>query len=122
MLFADDLVLLASRKVDLQHSLDRFETACDLAVMKISTSKTEVLCISRQPMTCNLTVSGEHLKQMEKFKYLGIAFTSDGKQDNELDTRIGKAGAVLRELQRSVVQAKLAIFNSVYVPILYLWS
>ena len=30
-------------------------------------------------------------KQVEKFKYLGVAFTSDGRQDEELDTRIGKA-------------------------------
>ena len=33
------------------------------------------------------------LKQVEKFKYLGIAFTRDGSQDEELDTRkIYKAG------------------------------
>ena len=65
------------------------------------------------------------MKQVKKFKYLGVAFTSDGKQENKLDKRIGKASAVLREFQRSVVMkrelsqsAKLAIFKSVYIPIL----
>ena len=33
------------------------------------------------------------LKQVEKFKYLGVAFTRDGRQDEELDIRkIKKAG------------------------------
>ena len=32
-------------------------------------------------------------KHVEKFKYLGVAFTRDGSQDEELDTRkIHKAG------------------------------
>ena len=36
------------------------------------------------------------LKQVEKFRYLEVAFTSDGRQDEELDTRIGKASAVMQ--------------------------
>jgi len=47
LLFADDLVLLASSQQDLQHALDRFSAACDRAGMKISTKKTEELCLSR---------------------------------------------------------------------------
>ena len=64
-------------------------------------------------------------KQVEKFKYLGIAFTSDGRQDEEMDTRVGKASAVMRALHYSVVikrelskNAKLSIFKTVFVPIL----
>ena len=72
-----------------------------------------------------LQVNGATLKQVEKFKYLGVAFTSDGRQDEELDTRIGKASAVMRGLHYSVVmkrelskKAKLSIFKAVFVPIL----
>ena len=47
------------------------------------------------------------LKQVEKFKYLWVAFTRDGRQDEELDTRkINKAGlsdTVMRVLHFSVV-------------------
>ena len=70
-------------------------------------------------------MNGATLKQVEKFKYLGVAFTSDGRQDQELDTRIGKASAVMRALHYSVVmkrelskKAKLSIFKAVFVPIL----
>ena len=72
-----------------------------------------------------LQVNGATLKQVKKFKYLGVAFTSDERQDEELDTRIGKASAVMRALHYSVVmkrelskKAKLLIFKTVFVPIL----
>ena len=31
------------------------------------------------------------LKQLEKFKYLEVAFTSNGRQDVQFDVRLGKA-------------------------------
>ena len=71
--------------------------------MKISMAKTEVLHLSRNPDQCVLQVNGATLKQIEKSKYLGIAFTSDARQDKELDTRIGKASAIMRALHYSVV-------------------
>ena len=48
-------------------------------------------------------MNGAILKQVEKFKYLGVAFMSDGRQDEDLNTRIGKASAVTRDLHYSVV-------------------
>ena len=72
-----------------------------------------------------LQVNGATLKQVEKFKYLGVAFTSDGRPDEELDTRIGKASAVMQTLHYSVVmkrvlskKAKLSTFKTVFIPIL----
>ena len=87
LLFADDLVLLSSTEPGLQRALNSFADACNTAGMKISTAKTEVLHLSRNPDQCVLQVNGATLKQVEKFKYLGVAFTSDGRQDEELDTR-----------------------------------
>jgi len=72
-----------------------------------------------------LQVRGNTLQQAEKFKYLGMAFTSDGRRNKQIDTRIGKANAVLCELYRSVVTkweltntAKLAVFKSVFAPLI----
>jgi len=54
-----------------------------------------------------------------------VVFTGDGSRNKEIDTRVGKANAVLRELYCSVVAkqelsqtAKLSVFRSVFVPIL----
>ena len=56
------------------------------------------------------------LKQVEKFKYLGVAFTRDGRQDEELDTRkINKAAlndTVMRVLHFSVVMKQKIVKKS----------
>ena len=66
--------------------------------MKISTAETEIMCLSRHPILCSFQTNGVTLQQTEKFKYLGVTFWCDGRQDNELDTCIGKASAVMRQL------------------------
>ena len=120
LLFADDLALLASTQEDLQQALDRFAAECEVDGMKVNTSMTEVMAFSRQPMECTLHVSGAQLRQVEEFKYLGILFSSDGKQDKEISRRINAASTILRELWtvtgngRISMQAKLAIFKALY--------
>ena len=52
LLFADDLVLLDSTQNDLQQALDRFSDACSVAGMKISTTITKNVCLSKQPKRC----------------------------------------------------------------------
>ena len=44
--------------------------------------------------------------QVEKFKYLGVVFTIDGRQEEKLDNRIGKASAVMRALHYSVAMKR----------------
>ena len=68
---------------------------------------------------------GNTLLQVETFECLRVVLTSDGSRNKEIDTRIGKANAVLRELYCSVVgkrelsqTAKLSVFKSVSVLIL----
>ena len=72
-----------------------------------------------------LQVSGNTLQQVEKFKCLGVVFTIDGRRNEEIDTRIGEANAVLLELCRSFSDTsgafkhrKAVIFKSVFVPTL----
>ncbi|TWW81090.1 hypothetical protein D4764_01G0009050 [Takifugu flavidus] len=110
LLFADDVVLLASSARDLQRSPDRFAAACEAAGMKISTSKSEAMVLNRKKMECLL------LPQVEEFNYLGVLFTSERRMEQEIDRRIGAASAVMRTLHRSIVvkrelsqKAKLSI-------------
>ena len=125
LLFADDFALLSSKKViSNMHLRSRFPDACLDVGMKISTAKTEIMCMSRHHVQCSFQRNGVTLQQKEKFKYLGITFLNDGRQDNELDTRIGRASAVMHQLCRSVVlkrelctSAKLSVFRPVFVPI-----
>ena len=61
LLFADDLVLLDSTQNGLQQALDRFSDAYSVAGMKISTTNTETMCLSRQPKLCFLQIDGAPL-------------------------------------------------------------
>ena len=101
-LFADDLVLLAFLESDLQHTLNGFAAACNIVRTKINTSKTEVLYLSKNPDQYSLQVGGVLLKQVEKFKYLEVTFTSEERQDEKLDARSGKASAVMQALHHSI--------------------
>ena len=56
LLFADDVVLMASSDADLQRSLDQFAAECEAAGMRISTSKSEAMVLSRKPVDCLLQV------------------------------------------------------------------
>ncbi|KAI3373778.1 hypothetical protein L3Q82_022367 [Scortum barcoo] len=85
LLFADDVVLLASSSQDLQHVLEQFAAECEAAGMRISTSKSEAMVLDRKRVVCPLRVSGEVLPQVEEFKYLGVLFTSEGKMEREID-------------------------------------
>uniref|UniRef100_A0A8C9VV72 ribonuclease H n=1 Tax=Scleropages formosus TaxID=113540 RepID=A0A8C9VV72_SCLFO len=125
LLFADDVVLLASSNQDLQCALEKFAAECEAAGMRISTSKSETTVLSWKKVDCPLRVRGELLPQVEEFKYLGVLFTSEGKMERQVDRRIGAASAVTRSLYRSVVvkkelsrKAKLSIYRSIYVPTL----
>ncbi|XDV52909.1 hypothetical protein PO909_021551 [Leuciscus waleckii] len=125
LLFADDVVVLASSDQDLQHALGRFAAECEAAGMRISTSKSEAMVLSRKRVACPLQVGGEFLPQVDEFKYLGVLFTSEGRMEWEIDRRIGAASAVMRSMYRSVVvkkelsrKAQLSIYRSIYVPTL----
>ena len=120
LLFADGLVLLSSSQKGLQHAFNRLSAAYNLAGMKISIKKTEVLWLSRKPRQCTLQVNGNTLQQVEKVEHLVVVCTSDGRRNADIDTRIGSVNVVLRELLRFVVTkrefsntANLSVFKSV---------
>ena len=119
----------ASTESGFQCTLRRFAAAYDTAGIQISSVKTDMLHVSRNTNQCLLQLNGATQKQVYKFKYLGVAFTSDGRQNKELDIPIGKSIAIMKALHYSVVkrgfscsktkivknEAKLSIFETVFV-------
>jgi len=97
-----------------------------LALKRPRYSENPRRCHSKNRGQCNkLQESSNTLQQIEKIKHFEVVFTSDRRQNNEVNTGIGKANAVLRELYRSLVTkrelsntAKLSVFISVFVRIL----
>ncbi len=71
LLFADDVVVLATSDQDLQHALGRFAAECEAVGMRSRASKSEAMVLSRKRVACPLQVGGVLLPQVEEFKYLG---------------------------------------------------
>lgn len=67
--------------------------------IRVRTSTSEAMVHRRKREGCSLQV----LTQAEEFKYLGVLVMSEGRVEQEIDTRIGTASAVMRMLYRSVV-------------------
>ena len=71
-----------------------------------------------------LQVSSSALQQVEKLMCLGMVLGSDESQNNEANTQIGEANAVLCKTYRSVPKmgsfktTKLSVFKLRFVPIL----
>ena len=124
LLFADDLVLPASSKSGFQHALNGFATACNIAGKKVSSFKIEVLLVYFSLSPVPMFSACWRIIIEIKVQVSWVAFTSDGKQDEELNVRSGKARAVMQALHHSVVQKrqlmrkeKLLVYKSIFVPI-----
>jgi len=72
----------------LQHALGRFAAKCEAAGMRISTSKSEAMVLSRKRVAYTLQVGGKIFPQ-EEFKYLRVLFMSEGRMERKIDRRIG---------------------------------
>ena len=67
-----------------------------IVLTKITSFLNKELYLLRNFVQSSLQVGRVSLKHMEKFKYLGVAFSSDGRQDEKSDVRSGKAIVVMR--------------------------
>ena len=104
-------------------TLDQLAAECEAAGMRISTTKSEAMNLSRKPVDCLLRVRNESLAQVTE--YLGVWFASEGTMEHEIGRKIGAVGAVLHSLYRTIVtkrelscKAKLSMYWSIFVPIL----
>ncbi|KAI3355655.1 hypothetical protein L3Q82_004247 [Scortum barcoo] len=59
-------ILWGVLRQDLQHVLERFAAECEVAGMRISTSKSEAMVLDRKRVACPLQVGGEVLPQVEE--------------------------------------------------------
>lgn len=57
LLFAGDVVLLASSKQDLQHADEQTDAKCEVVGMRISRSKAEYMGLSQKGIDCSISSS-----------------------------------------------------------------
>jgi len=72
--------------------------------------------------TCNITVKGEPLEQMDQFTYLGSVVTTDAKSDQEIKRRIGIAKTAYKKMTRVLESKSVTTATRLRLLKCYVWS
>ncbi|KAE8675269.1 HAD-superfamily hydrolase, subfamily IG, 5'-nucleotidase isoform 2 [Hibiscus syriacus] len=95
MLFADDIVLVAETKSELNSRLATWKTTLEEKGLRINIEKTEYLCSNfsrnQNDEDVEVCIEGHVLPSKDCFKYLGSMIHKDGGVDDDVTHRI-KAG------------------------------
>ena len=79
LLYADDTILLANTRTELQRTLDALQKYCQKWRLEVNPSKTKVVVFhSRNNSRDVFTFNNEELEVVNSFKYLGIEFSRTG--------------------------------------------
>ena len=82
ILYADDTVLFANSKENLQKCLNALKEYCDKWKLKINADKTKIMIFSKGPPQLknhNFMIGSSIIEVVSHFKYLGVTFSSNGK-------------------------------------------
>ncbi|XP_077290409.1 uncharacterized protein LOC143914177 [Arctopsyche grandis] len=87
--YADDTALVTENLADLQRSLDRVHQESNRRGLRINLKKTKFMIVDRmQTDTGNLTLDGEVIERVKRFKYLGTSLNEEMDPDEDLRIRI----------------------------------
>ena len=88
MMFADDIVLTAESKTQLEVDLERWRYALESRGLRISRTKTEYLCGNKKDIQSPIKLQGADVPETEDFRYLGSTIQSNGECGREIKKRI----------------------------------
>ena len=88
MMFADDIVLTAECKNQLEVDLEQWRYALESRGLRISRTKTEYLCGNKKDSQPPIKLQDADVPETEDFKYLGSTIQSNGECGREVKRRI----------------------------------
>ena len=104
LLYADDLVLVANGKQELQETMEEWNGLFIKHRLKLNLEKKEVLHIGHQREELDIELEGKKLTQRDSFVYPGGAVCGDVKTEREVRQRV-QAGANARR----AVEGEMAV-------------
>ena len=108
LMYADDTVLVATSKKQLQKLLNSYSEYCQVWKLKINTNKTKIMSFGKK-RNHSYTLNNQAVEVVDSFKYLGIIFSRNGKFINAIKENINKARKAMYILRRN--------FKDIYIPI-----
>jgi endonuclease/exonuclease/phosphatase family metal-dependent hydrolase len=130
LLYADDIVLLASSPSQLQQLLDALHAFCQDRGMTVNLSKTEIVVYASQrrrraASEASWFYGGQQVPQSDTFKYLGIWLHQQGGVGDALDPlRLAGVRAMwamrsqLQTLELNDIYMQQHLFKSLVAPVL----
>ncbi|KAK3539824.1 hypothetical protein QTP70_013337 [Hemibagrus guttatus] len=88
MMFADDIVICAESREQVEENLERWRFALERRGMKVSCSKTEYMCVNEREGSGTVRLQGEEVQKVQEFKYLGSTVQSNGECGKEVKKRV----------------------------------
>ncbi|XP_072933758.1 uncharacterized protein [Epargyreus clarus] len=120
--YADDTVLIASTAADLQQMVDSLEVYSSEAGLKMNVKKTKFMVISNTShSTTRITVSGQNLERVQKYKYLGTWLNEDWNSDLEIKTRIEIARSAFNTMRKVLCSRSINIKLRTRLLHCYIW-
>ena len=88
MMFADDIVFCEETREEVEWRLESWRYALERRGMKVSTSKTEYLCINGGNNKETVKMEDRKVPRVKKFKYLGSMVQESGSCEREVKKRV----------------------------------
>ena len=107
--YADDTVLLADNKENLQIITNNVKTNSQKSGLDMNVKKTKTMVISSDKNSkANVIVDNVELEQVKEFKYLGQTITADAKTETEIRIRTCIAKGRYQELNKILSNKKIS--------------
>ena len=99
LLFADDLAAVTYTEEEMQRSGLGWQIGMESKGLTVNIGKTEVMVSSRKGKQVNIKDSqGTSLRQVNKFKYLGVTIGGEGGSEEAVSARVSAAWGKWRDL------------------------
>ena len=128
LIYADDIILMATTASDLQKALDILENYCIRWKLTVNVIKTKIVIFrkgGRLPLNIKFTYTGVEIEIVNKYSYLGVLFTSGGLCFKTQKTLAGQALKAIFTLNKYLykftsfkVSHVLDLFDRLIAPIL----
>ena len=110
--FADDTVLMAESEEALQEIVDRIKVISLEHGLKMNIKKTKTMIVRKNIKDGSkiiIKVDGQNLEQVDKYVYLGVLITEDGRCEKEIKRRIEIARNNFMGMKNLLTSRKMTI-------------
>ncbi|GFR80495.1 catenin (Cadherin-associated protein), alpha 3 [Elysia marginata] len=109
--YADDTVLTVDSEEKLQELLNKVVEESKNKGLELNSKKTESMVITRKTSIpkCEIEIEVNTIKQANSFKYLETQITSDGRNHQEIKSRIAQAKASFQQMKSIMTNIKISI-------------